>query len=1059
MGACGGGAVVSGSMAAQLLAALLISLAAADAGLPPADLRPTDPSVLAADVMLAAADFGVPSVEESTTTAAEDLDALNLQNATTLSLSELPVPLAVTVAPGHDYSLSAITSWLSHVRDVVSDTIWYADKALPDTNSSSTNVTSRRNYDRKIHDPNNLFLSNSLEPPPFRLFDYEDDVMDFIRVHGLSAIPENFILRKLYSGTELDDESPSDILDLANEAELNSIMKIKTNTLTDQELQRLHDPHQDIYMWDTETKLSVSPEEVHNSSAQNGHRKSHTDEIRDLALKKWLKSASQVVGSDEKDVESVAELSYKILSQIDPEEESKDEMNDIEIFKAVITSIAAYQIRVLRKQLSRGRSKRDEEMVCYKDLGCFRDDGAFDYLDVLPSPPEEINTTYLLFTRDNPSDAQVLLPANGTALALSHFDAAKPSKVIVHGFGSSCARVWVREMRVALLTMVDCNLICVDWEQGATTPNYMRAASNTRLVGRQVAAMIEQLTATTNASLDSFHLIGFSLGAHVSGHAGKQIKLKRISGLDPAGPLFENFPSSVRLDSGDAEFVDVIHTNADSLLWGGLGAYEPMGHVDFYPNGGRMQKGCANLFVGGVSDILWPTEGDGRSLCNHRRGYKYFVESIAPVCRFPSFICKDFETFLTGNCFPCKECGSMGYYSDQAAGRGTLYLVTRDSEPFCANQYKVLMESSGGLSLYDDVSTYGQIDVTFVGQAGVNETMPLTRKDDQEIKAGSQLLRIMVPHPAITGIRRIQITYTAYEGWLSSGSVRWAINKVSLLNSFGEKSSFCQVGLTLLSGIPTTLDLEDGDCVLDYTPWRHHYQNGPDDVSSIGNNETKTWTEGEVNSGTPFSEESATREETVQSIGSNIEQFVAEDNHNLHPKINFESKIHSVSSTKKYTNNMENPLENLGVAKQHPSASFSITIPSSLSNLNKHNNETTGHKESHAGASTVRNSTNTTVLHESDSSAPNFLAHNSSMQVWSFEKHDHTTNKTKSTPPTPAQEPDESTALEQPVLQKSWEGNGNNTLIESKPMKLEDNAHGASDMRIMSKKSRNFARV
>merc|ERR1719423_250220 len=125
--------------------------------------------------------------------------------------------------------------------------------------------------------------------------------------------------------------------------------------------------------------------------------------------------------------------------------------------------------------------------------------------------------------------------------------------------------------------------------------------------------MIEQLTATTNASLDSFHLIGFSLGAHVSGHAGKRIKLKRISGLDPAGPLFENFPSSVRLDSSDAEFVDVIHTNADSLLWGGLGAYEPMGHVDFYPNGGRMQKGCANLFVGGVSDILWPTEGDGRS--------------------------------------------------------------------------------------------------------------------------------------------------------------------------------------------------------------------------------------------------------------------------------------------------------------------------------------------------------------------------------------------------------------------------------------------------------------
>lgn len=77
------------------------------------------------------------------------------------------------------------------------------------------------------------------------------------------------------------------------------------------------------------------------------------------------------------------------------------------------------------------------------------------------------------------------------------------------------------------------------------------------------------------------------------------------AGLDPAGPLFESYSPSVRLDYTDARFVDVIHTNADSLLMGGLGAFEPMGHVDFYPNGGRMQKGCANLFVGGVSDILW----------------------------------------------------------------------------------------------------------------------------------------------------------------------------------------------------------------------------------------------------------------------------------------------------------------------------------------------------------------------------------------------------------------------------------------------------------------------
>ena len=42
--------------------------------------------------------------------------------------------------------------------------------------------------------------------------------------------------------------------------------------------------------------------------------------------------------------------------------------------------------------------------------------------------------------------------------------------------------------------------------------------------------MVEALIAATNTTLDQFHLIGFSLGAHVSGHAGKKLKLKRISG-------------------------------------------------------------------------------------------------------------------------------------------------------------------------------------------------------------------------------------------------------------------------------------------------------------------------------------------------------------------------------------------------------------------------------------------------------------------------------------------------------------------------------------------------
>ena len=81
--------------------------------------------------------------------------------------------------------------------------------------------------------------------------------------------------------------------------------------------------------------------------------------------------------------------------------------------------------------------------------------------------------------------------------------------------------------------------------------------------------------------------------------------LSRITGLDPAGPLFEGYTSNVRLDKTDADFVDVIHSNGDSLIIGGLGAWEPIGHVDFYPNGGKAQRGCQNLLIGGLYDFIY----------------------------------------------------------------------------------------------------------------------------------------------------------------------------------------------------------------------------------------------------------------------------------------------------------------------------------------------------------------------------------------------------------------------------------------------------------------------
>lgn len=74
-------------------------------------------------------------------------------------------------------------------------------------------------------------------------------------------------------------------------------------------------------------------------------------------------------------------------------------------------------------------------------------------------------------------------------------------------------------------------MICVDWEAGASLPNYVRASANTRLIGKQLSFLMKDLVRYKKLELSHVHIIGFSLGAHVSGFAGSELPgLKRITG-------------------------------------------------------------------------------------------------------------------------------------------------------------------------------------------------------------------------------------------------------------------------------------------------------------------------------------------------------------------------------------------------------------------------------------------------------------------------------------------------------------------------------------------------
>ncbi|KAG8549257.1 hypothetical protein GDO81_021828 [Engystomops pustulosus] len=276
---------------------------------------------------------------------------------------------------------------------------------------------------------------------------------------------------------------------------------------------------------------------------------------------------------------------------------------------------------------------------------------------------------------------------------------------------------WVSDMCQAILEAENVNCAGVDWRAGSgNVITYAQAANNIRVVGAEVAFLIETLKDLLGHPPSDIHLIGHSLGAHAAGDAGRRVPgIGRITGLDPAGPWFENTPIDVRLDPSDAEFVDVIHS--DSKLFTGVGMISPIGHYDFYPNGGGHMTGCPNK----ISILSNSKDAFHILACNHFRSFLYFTYSVRHPGGLRGFPCDSYEDFLEGSCFPCPPggCPSMGYYADStpfnASMRQSFYLNTGgDVNHFSRWRYRV------SVSLRGDGRVFGRLYVSLSAASGGN---------------------------------------------------------------------------------------------------------------------------------------------------------------------------------------------------------------------------------------------------------------------------------------------------------------------------------------------------
>ncbi|XP_037024546.1 lipase member H-like [Bradysia coprophila] len=274
---------------------------------------------------------------------------------------------------------------------------------------------------------------------------------------------------------------------------------------------------------------------------------------------------------------------------------------------------------------------------------------------------------FRLFTRSNPTQAQVIQINNHGQLASSNFNVNHQTRFQIHGWNGGGHAGTGAAIRNAYINRGDFNVFTVDWGAGAGTINYVLARNRVNEAGHVVAQFIDFLN-VNGLPFSRIGVLGHSLGAQVAGAAGKRTTRGRVEfivGNDPAGPLFSLDDPANRLHHTDANYVEAIITDG-----GRLGFQHPVAHSNFYPNWGTAQPGCGPDITG---------------QCGHDRASAFMVESINPVHIFGAIRCRGLDDIRERNCVvsgPSRRLGGEPIQDGPATAGSVYFLTTNAASPF-----------------------------------------------------------------------------------------------------------------------------------------------------------------------------------------------------------------------------------------------------------------------------------------------------------------------------------------------------------------------------------------
>lgn len=225
--------------------------------------------------------------------------------------------------------------------------------------------------------------------------------------------------------------------------------------------------------------------------------------------------------------------------------------------------------------------------------------------------------------------------------------------------------LWMEPLAKKWYNYTKSNVVIVDWSDLARG-GYIDTVKTK--MPRVVERIVQEMEKYMGRGMDITRvtIAGHSLGAHVAGAVGREIKarhgvrIKAIYGLDPAGPLFGHdigigrfeIDNHWRLDPSDARYVQCVET---SLVGINLAKF-PCGHAHFKMYLGKLQPVCKS------HDIIATLK-----TCDHAAARYYFEQSLNPANEYIGI-----KTNCVYKCYSEQNTEKFGIYNRNRRGHFTV---------------------------------------------------------------------------------------------------------------------------------------------------------------------------------------------------------------------------------------------------------------------------------------------------------------------------------------------------------------------------------------------------